>query len=902
MDLAALLPGVKRCGAIWSWGTDMAVASTDEMPVNSYVDSDQASPRIAVLKNGGWLVTWESVGQDGDGPGIYQQIYSSTGQPFGSEKNVNSTVEYSQFGQQVVALQGGGWVVVWQNQSQNSDGIDIHQQVFDAGGAARGPQTCVNTHMPKNQTFPQALALPDGGWVVVWQSYDQDGSRSGIYQQVFHADGKPNGVETQLNTTTLGDQSDPRIALLAGGGWVVTWQSENHDGSGLGICQRAFDADGNIISDMGVNTTTAGHQTGAQVAALPEGGWVVTWQSPGASGLDIFQRVFDADGTPRGPEIRVSSHDAGDQTRPLVAVLAGGGWVVTWQSEGQDAEFGLGLYQQVFDEDGNAVGGERQVNTRTAHDQSDHQITALSDGGWVVTWTSFYQDEDLGGVYQQAFNASGEPEGEEIRVNVHTTGNQTLPQIKALAGGAWVVAWESVDQDGSGKGIFQRVFWVDHAPVAKTVAQRTATEDKAFSFTVAADTFSDPDRYDTLVWSARLANGEALPGWLKFNSSTRTFSGTPLNGDTGSFSLRLTATDRNGNTAETTFALVVANVNDRPTLPANSTAVTYENAPLALNVLSRARDEDGDVLKVTSASIRSGFGAVVVGKDGRLLYDPTVAANQNIDAGETRTVVIRYTVSDGKGGMATADVTVTVKGIAPDLFKGAAGQDVLRGSKHGDLLYGYAGHDTLDGGTGADRMYGGTGNDTYVVDNAKDLTIEKANEGTDLVRAAVSWTLAANVEHLTLSGTARLNGTGNTLANRIVGNSGNNVLNGQAGNDTLTGGRGADDLYGGSGKDVFVFLSSADSTLASSGRDTIFDFTKGDRIDLRTIDANRKAVGEQAFTFIAEQKFHKKPGELRYDKKTSDTYIYGDTNGDGLADFAIHLDDRVTLAKGDFLL
>ena len=399
-----------------------------------------------------------------------------------------------------------------------------------------------------------------------------------------------------------------------------------------------------------------------------------------------------------------------------------------------------------------------------------------------------------------------------------------------------------------------------------------------------------------------MANGEALPGWLKFNAATRTFSGTPLNGDTGTLSIRMIATDKNGNTAETDFALNIVNVNDRPTLPANSTAATYENAALALNVLARAHDEDGDILKVTSASIRSGFGAVSISKDGRLLYDPTAAANQNIGVGETKTVIIRYTISDGKGGTATADVTVTVKGISPDLFKGTAGHDLLRGSKHGDILYGYAGHDTLDGGTGADRMYGGTGNDTYVVDNVKDLVSEKANEGTDLVKAAVSWILAANVENLTLSGTARLNGTGNTLANRIVGNSGNNVLNGQAGNDTLTGGRGADDLYGGSGKDVFVFLSPADSTLASSGRDTIFDFTKGDRIDLRTIDANRKSGGDQAFTFIAEQKFHKKPGELRYDKKASDTYIYADTNGDGLADFAIHLDDRVTLAKGDFLL
>lgn len=875
----------------------MGIARTDEMLVNSEVYGDQAGARIAVLEGGGWVVTWESFGQDGDGFGVYQQVFSPTGQPLGFETPVSSITALNQFGQQVVPLQGGGWVVVWQNQnlSQSGTDIDIHQQVFNADGTAHGLVTCVNTYTSKSQTSPQALALPDGGWVVVWHSFDQDLSKLGLYQQVYHADGTPNGGETRLNTTTAGDQSSPQIALLAEGGWVVTWQSENQDGSGLSICQRVFTADGDT-GEIRVNTTTAGDQKAAQVAALAGGGWVVTWQSPGTSGTDIFQRIFDADGLSAAPDIRVNTNNAGEQTGPLVTALASGGWVVLWQSEGQDEEAGLAIHQQAFDAHGNTVGDERKVNTYAARDQ---QITALSDGGWVVTWTSFSGDGDLGAVYQRVFNANGEPEGEEIRINTHTEGHQALPRVKALPDGAWLVVWESGGQDGFGNGIFQRVFWIDHAPVAKTVSQQAATQDQAFSFTVSADTFSDPDRFDTLTYGARLANGGALPGWLVFNAATRTFSGTPNNGDAGTLSIRMTATDKNGNSAETTFALVVASVNAGPTLPASSTAATDENAQLSLDVLSQTH---GSGLKLISASIRSGFGAASVGEDGRLLYDPTAAANQNIGAGETRTVVIRYTVSDNEGRTATADVTVTVRGISPDLFKGGAGHDTLRGSKHGDILYGYAGHDTLDGGTGADRMYGGAGNDTYIVDNAKDLVIEKANEGTDLVKASVSWTLAANVENLTLYGTARLSGTGNTLANRIVGNSANNVLKGQAGNDTLTGGRGADDLYGGSGKDVFVFLSTADSTVASSGRDTIFDFTRGDRIDLRAIDANRKAGGEQAFTFIATEKFHKKAGELRYDKKASDTYIYADTNGDGRADFAIHLDDRVTLLKGDFLL
>ncbi|RBJ80049.1 calcium-binding protein, partial [Pseudomonas sp. MWU12-2534b] len=122
----------------------------------------------------------------------------------------------------------------------------------------------------------------------------------------------------------------------------------------------------------------------------------------------------------------------------------------------------------------------------------------------------------------------------------------------------------------------------------------------------------------------------------------------------------------------------------------------------------------------------------------------------------------------------------------------------LSGTGNGlnNRITGNAGDNFLDGGAGIDTLIGGTGNDTYVVDDVRDVIIETSPLASeiDTVRSSVSWTLGANLENLTLTGSANLNGTGNTLNNVLIGNDGNNLLNGGSGIDTLIGGKG-DDTY-----------------------------------------------------------------------------------------------------------
>ncbi len=138
------------------------------------------------------------------------------------------------------------------------------------------------------------------------------------------------------------------------------------------------------------------------------------------------------------------------------------------------------------------------------------------------------------------------------------------------------------------------------------------------------------------------------------------------------------------------------------------------------------------------------------------------------------------------------------------------------GNSSNNTLTGNTGNNILDGAAGADTMIGGTGNDTYYVDNVSDVTTEAASAGTDTVIASLNWTLATNLENLTLSGTASINATGNAVANVLTGNAGNNVLNGGAGADTMVGGAGDDTYVVDSTTDVVTEGTGAGTDLVQS--------------------------------------------------------------------------------------
>ena len=348
--------------------------------------------------------------------------------------------------------------------------------------------------------------------------------------------------------------------------------------------------------------------------------------------------------------------------------------------------------------------------------------------------------------------------------------------------------------------------------------------------------------------------------------------------------------------------------------------------------------------------------ASVVGSNGNVLYGTSTAASEKqlvYDWLLAHPTVLYEQGATGDAmrsefGISVTDTQITLDGTVFHRIEGTSGADTLWGNGTGNsIIEGGAGNDSLIGqATGITYLVGGSGDDTYTVHSTNTYVIEAANGGTDTVATYVNYTLPDNVENMRLMGTADLTVSGNALDNRIVagtgndtlygldgndtlqggagndyidggngndtitGGGGNNTLLGGAGDDTITGGTGNDIIDGGtgnntmtagSGHDVFRFVSA---DLATYSTNTINNFKHGnDIIDLSQVDANKLTVSRMdLFTFIGQHAFDKVAGELRYDVTGGNTYVYGDMNGDGVADFAIVLKGITSLSAADFHL
>ena len=373
----------------------------------------------------------------------------------GPEFSVNETTADSQTFAGIGALNDGGYVVTWSSFGQDGSTWAAMARRYDADGNAVGGEFQANTTTFLDQAFSDVTGLADGGFLVSWSSFEQvPGGLYDIFAQRYDANGNAVGGEFRLNDGTALDQTYGSVAGLSNGGFAASWSHNNRGADLFDTVVRVFDSNGIAVTgDIVVNQTTAGDQFQFglftdPIAALANGGFAVSWgESTGQDGDDwgIYPRIYDNDGIALTNEIQVNTETTGIQVYTSLGALDDGGFVVTWSSFGQDGD-GYGIYGQRFDADGPAVGGEFQANTYTCEDQLYAEVDGLADGGFVVTWQSWFQDGSGEGVFGQRYDVNGDTVGGEFQINETTVENQLYAAVAVRTNGDYTVAWTSDEE------------------------------------------------------------------------------------------------------------------------------------------------------------------------------------------------------------------------------------------------------------------------------------------------------------------------------------------------------------------------------------------------------------------------------------------------------------------------
>lgn len=361
----------------------------------------QVQPDITALADGGYVVAWSQSGIDNSSRAVLFQRFDVWGNEVGPQSRINTYTAKAQTEVGIASLPDGGFIAAWSSDDQARfwSREDVYFQRFDAAGNKVGGETRANVTINQKQGLPKVDVFSDGGFVVTWESWAQDGNNFGTYARIFAADGSAVTNEFLVNTYTANNQNWQSVEVLNNGTFVVTWQSTGQDGSGVGIYGQRFAADGTRLGgEFQVATQTLGNQSNARMAALTDGGFLIVWVDAsgafaGSDGTEIAARRYDANGTALGPEFHINVDNAvGNQYTPAVAALPDGGYVVIW------SDVDGTLRGQRYDQNDAQSGAQFTVQSFAFNEGGGlwhPAVTSLDDGGFAVTWQA---SETPGGV------------------------------------------------------------------------------------------------------------------------------------------------------------------------------------------------------------------------------------------------------------------------------------------------------------------------------------------------------------------------------------------------------------------------------------------------------------------------------------------------------------------------
>ncbi|HEY7382663.1 MAG TPA: calcium-binding protein [Beijerinckiaceae bacterium] len=643
-----------------------------------------------------------------------------------------------------------------------------------------------------------------------------------------------------------------------------------------------------------VNLTTSASQSTPDVAALANGKYVVVWADfSSGDNFDVVARIFNADGSPATREIAINAPEPDFppvyQDVPVVAALSDGRFVVAWEQH--TAAFDShDIRARIFNGNGTPAGAEFVVNTTLAGNQRAPDIAALAGGGFVIAWEHFSGTND--DIRARAFNAAGSALGAEFVVEADAV-DETQPAIAGLSNGDYAIVWRDTgsagEHDGSGWHIRGEVFRGNGTGVSGEFIVNSTTAGNQAEPSIAA-----------------LPNGRFVVTWTHFGATwdvrARVFAngGAPLAPDfvvdaegDDEFAPTVTALPDNR------FFIVW---HDDAAGTETDGSTTHLRGELFSGVTGNGGSSANEfVVNTTTAQLQI-FPSVATLVDGRLI---AAWEDESRTAPDTSASAVRAQLLDPR----TVGVTLVGANLGDD-WVGTPFADVMRGGAGRDRLNGRGGNDRLDGQDGNDLLLGGSRNDVLIGRDGRDRL--DSGDGNDvLLGGAGHDVLLGGAGNDRLDGQTDndglFGGSGNDVLqggngnDRLFGNTGRDALIGGAGGDRLNGSAGKDKLIGGSGADIFLFNTALN---AGSNVDLVTDFsTAEDRIGLDnavftglpvgTLSASAFRVGAAAADASDRVIYNSTTGALLFDE---------DGAGGAAAVKFAQLDPGLALNRGDFLV
>lgn len=706
---------------------------------------------------------------------IFARIYNADGSPSGTEFVVNSYTQNAQMKSDIAADANGNFVITWTSGNLNSNGVwipaqdgsqsSVYAQRYNANGTKVGSEFRVNTYSTGSQREAKVAMAPTGDFIVTWSSENQDGSGYGVYAQRYTANGVKYGSEFRINDQVSSDQKLPAIAMNGLSDFVVTWQSNGQAGDQQGVyAKRQFT--GMDITAASAEKSEGNANTTAFTFMVTRVGDVSESSSANYVVNGGSANAADFGGVLPSGQITFA---AGETSKMLTIAVTGDTIVET------DETFTVTL--------SNVVGA---VLTK-----SQAVGTILNDDISDTTYIYGTNSDDVlnGSIQKDNINGYG--------------GNDTL---RGLAGD---------DTLNGGDGIDTADYSLATGPVVVSLRAGTASGN-GNDLLIGIENLFGSSFDDILAGdaAANLLDGGGGVDTVSYAQSTQAVS---VNLDTGV---------NTGGDAEGDVLLGIANVIGS----SYADTLTGDNDSNLLDGGDGADNLNGNG---GADTLLGGYGNdTLSGGTSADLLDGGAGSNTASYALSNASVAVSLSTGVGSGGHAQGDHLTNIQNLIGSSFA-----DTLIGDSQANLLMGGAGADLLIGGAGADSLDGGANIDTISYDASLQGVFLSLYSGAATGGDAEGDVLTG-IENLVGSAFADVL-AGSSSANLLMAGAGDDVLSGNGGADTLIGGLGNDTLTGGAGADSFRF------TTATDGQDVITDFSaETDVVELTASGFGGLALGQ----------------------------------------------------------